>query len=106
MPRRKSPTERGGYRPLIRIERIAYEKITFKLSTTLLKHLAAYAQYVQEMTGDEPSPDELIEKGMQRLFEADRGFKQWLQQRESGTRSVGRTEAGLSGGKGEARQEA
>ena len=34
------------------------------------------------MTGDEPAPDELVDRGMQRLFDADRGFRQWLQERQ------------------------
>ena len=35
----------------------------------------------EEVTGDVPTPDELVDRGMQRLLDSDRGFRQWLQQR-------------------------
>lgn len=85
MPRKKTNSETEARKPLIRIERIVYEKAAFKLSTTLLTNLSQYAVYVQEMTGEEASTDEIVEKGMQRLFEADRGFRQWLQRKASAT---------------------
>nr|WP_281719838.1 DUF2274 domain-containing protein [Nitrosomonas nitrosa] len=85
MPRKKTSSENEARKPLIRIERIVYEKAAFKLSTTLLGNLSQYAAYVKEMTGEEASTDEIVEKGMQRLFEADRGFRQWLQRKASAT---------------------
>lgn len=83
MPRRKTNTNNDARQPLIRIERTSYEKAAFKLSTTLLHNLSQYAAYIKEVTGDEASPDEIVEKGMQRLFDADRGFRQWLQRKEA-----------------------
>lgn len=85
MPRKKTSSENEARKPLIRIERIVYEKAAFKLSTTLIGNLSQYATYVKEMTGEEASTDEIVEKGMQRLFEADRGFRQWLQRKGSAT---------------------
>jgi hypothetical protein len=79
MPRRKVQTETEAHKPLISIERIVYEKAAFKVSKGVLANLEQYAAYVKDATGDEPTPDEIIDKGMQRLFNADRGFKQWLQ---------------------------
>ena len=37
--------------------------------------------YLKEVTGDEPTQDEIVDRGMQRLFDADRGFRQWLQRK-------------------------
>lgn len=79
MPRKKIPSETEVQRPLISIERIAYEKASFKVSKGVLVNLEQYVSYVKEATGDEPTPDEIVDKGMQRLFDADRGFKHWLQ---------------------------
>lgn len=79
MSGRKIKAENEAHKPLIRIERTVYEKATFKLSLTLLSNLSQYASYVKEVTGDEASQDEIVEKGMQRLFDADRGFRQWVQ---------------------------
>lgn len=79
MPRRKVTAEVENHRPLISFERIVYEKASFKVSKGLLTSLNQYVAYIKEASGDEPTPDEVIDKGMQRLFDADRGFKQWLQ---------------------------
>lgn len=83
MPRRKTNADNDARKPLIRIERTSYEKAAFKLSTTLLRNLSQYVAYVKEATGDEASQDEIVEKGMQRLFDADRGFRQWLQRKDA-----------------------
>lgn len=83
MPRRKTSTDRQAPRPLLQIERIVYEKASFKLSRRMLTNLAEYAVYLRHVTGEEPAQDEIIEKGMQRLFDADRGFRQWLQRNRS-----------------------
>lgn len=81
MPRRKKNAEGELHKPLLRIERIVYEKASFRLRKDVLQNIAEYVLYVKEMTGDEPSPDELVDRGMQRLFDADRGFRQWLQRK-------------------------
>ncbi|MGE0133448.1 MAG: hypothetical protein AB7U82_35680 [Blastocatellales bacterium] len=81
MPRGKRNVEAKVRRPLIRIERVFYEKASFKLRTDVIAHIEQYVLYIKEMTGDEPTPDELVDRGMQRLFDSDRGFRQWLQQK-------------------------
>lgn len=82
MPKgKRNSTEAKVRRPLIRIERIYYEKASFKLRTDVIGNINAYAQYIKEVTGDEPTPDELVDRGMQRLFDADHGFRQWLQKK-------------------------
>ena len=81
MPRRRKNDDGELRRPLLRIERIVYDKASFRLRKDVLHHIAEYVLYVKEMTGDEPTQDELVDKGMQRLFDADRGFRQWLQRK-------------------------
>ena len=83
MPKGKRNAERKVHRPLIRIERVFYEKVSFKLRTDVLGNIEQYVQYIKEVTGDEPTPDELVDRGMQRLFDSDRGFRQWLQKKSS-----------------------
>lgn len=78
MPRKKN-VEGELRKPLLRFERIVYEKASFRLRQDVLQQIADYVLYVKELTGEEPTPDELIDRGMQRLFDADRGFHQWQQ---------------------------
>jgi hypothetical protein len=62
--------------------------------------------YLKEVTGDEPTQDEIVDRGMQRLFDADRGFRQWLQKEatqdgsgskiEVGSDALKRTSGGVS----------
>ena len=60
-----------------------YEKASFRLRQDVLQQIAEYVLYVKEMGGEEPTPDELVDRGMQRLFDADRGFHQWRQHKQS-----------------------
>lgn len=85
MPRRKTQAETDAHKPLLTFERIVYEKTAFKVSKGVLVNLEQYVAYIKDATGDDPTPDEIVDKGMQRLFDADRGFKQWLQ--KNGTSS-------------------
>jgi hypothetical protein len=78
MPRKKN-TDGGLRKPLLRFERIVYEKASFRLRQDVLHQIADYVLYVKEVAGEEPTPDELVDRGMQRLFDADRGFYQWRQ---------------------------
>jgi hypothetical protein len=92
MPKGKRSAETRVRRPLIRIERVFYEKASFKLRTDVLGAIEQYVLYIKEVTGDEPTPDELVDRGMQRLFDSDRGFRQWLQQNTSQNGKTARTE--------------
>ncbi len=80
MPRAKQNVATEAFKPLISFEQIAYEKVSFKLSEPLVANLKAYAAYVQASTGQQPTLDEVVSKGMQRLFDADKGFRNWLHQ--------------------------
>jgi len=88
MPKGKRNAEARVRKPLIRIERVFYEKASFRLRTDVLANIGQYVLYIKEVTGDEPTPDELVDRGMQRLFDSDRGFRQWLQQRTAQNGSV------------------
>jgi hypothetical protein len=88
MPKGKRNAETKVRRPLIRIERVVYEKASFRLRTDVLANIEQYVLYTKEVTGDVPTPDELVDRGMQRLFDSDRGFRQWLQQRTAQNGSV------------------
>jgi hypothetical protein len=78
MPRKKN-VEGELRKPLLRFERVVYEKASFRLRQDVLQQIADYVLYVKEVAGEEPTPDELVDRGMQRLFDADRGFHQWRQ---------------------------
>jgi hypothetical protein len=71
--------------PLIAFDEVTFEKVTFKLSWTVLANLREYVAYVKEATGNDKSPDEVVDKGMQRLFNSDKGFQKWLKSQNSGT---------------------
>jgi hypothetical protein len=76
--------------PLISIEETASERESFKLSWTVLANIREYVSYVKDVTGKETSPDEVVDKGLQRLFDADRGFRQWLQKKSGGHKNRGK----------------
>jgi hypothetical protein len=80
MPRSQRNAESDAYKPLINFEKIAYEKLSLRLSEPVVTHLKSYAAYVAQSVGATPTVDEIVDKGMQRLFDADKGFRNWLQQ--------------------------
>jgi len=73
--------------PLINFDEIAAERESFKLSWTVLANLRDYVAYVRDVTGRETTPDDVVDKGMRRLFDADKGFRQWLQKKNSESRN-------------------
>ena len=79
MPRAQRKTETEAFKPLINFEKTVYEKVSLKLSEPVVANLKAYAAYVQTSVGSVPTLDEIVDKGMQRLFDADKGFRNWLQ---------------------------
>lgn len=80
MPRKRN-VDGALRKPLLRFERIVYERASFRLRQDVLRQIAEYVLYVKEVAGEEPTLDELVDRGMQRLFDADRGFQQWRTQR-------------------------
>ena len=69
--------------PLIAFEEVSSEKESFKLSWTVIANLREYVAYVRDVTGKETTRDEVVDRGLQRLFDADKGFRQWLQKKNS-----------------------
>jgi len=69
--------------PLISRNEFAAEKESFQLSWPVLAHLREYAAYVSDVTGRATTADEVVDKSLQRLFDADKGFRLWLQQKNS-----------------------
>src|SRR5690349_6419272 len=84
----------SGLTPLISFDEVAAEKESFKLSWTVLANIREYVAYVKDVTGKETTPDAVVDKGLQRLFDADKGFRQWLQKKNGGqkNRSKGKAE--------------
>lgn len=87
MPKNKRKDAGDGLMPLIAFDEVTSEKESFRLSWTVLANIREYVVYVKEVTGKETTPDEVVDKGMQRLFDADRGFHQWLQKKNGEGRS-------------------
>src|SRR5262245_8637243 len=83
MPKNKRKDSTDGAMPLIAFEEVTSEKESFKLSWTVMANIREYVAYVKDVTGRETTRDEVVDKGMQRLFDADKGFRQWLQKKNS-----------------------
>jgi hypothetical protein len=81
MPKNKRKDATEGSMPLIAFEEVTSEKESFKLSWTVMANIREYVSYVKDVTGRETTRDEVVDKGMQRLFDADKGFRQWLQKK-------------------------
>ena len=87
MPTGKRKESTSASVPLINFDEIAAERESFKLSWTVLANLRDYVAYVRDVTGRETTPDDVVDKGMRRLFDADKGFRQWLQKKNSESRN-------------------
>lgn len=80
----------NGVTPLISFDEVAAEKESFKLSWTVLANIREYVAYVKDVTGKETTSDAVVDKGLQRLFDADKGFRQWLQKKNGGHQHKGK----------------
>ena len=88
MPKRTTTTAANDYKPLIAFHKVAYQKESFRLSSDLVALIREYTQYIKAGTGAEPTADEVVEKGMQHLFDADKGFRQWRQNHNRNAETV------------------
>ena len=80
----------AGFRPLMQIERVAHETLPrFKIDKMVAEKLGLYARYFEEVTGIEVTMDEVVEKALERLFNADHDFRKW-----QGLRSTDQTRSG------------
>lgn len=91
MPTGKRKQSASASVPLINFDEVAAEKESFRLSWTVLANLRDYVAYVKDVTGRETTPDDVVDKGMQRLFDADKGFRQWLQNKNNESRNRTKT---------------
>ena len=84
----------AGFRPLMQIERVAHETLPrLKIDKVVAEKLGLYTRYFEEATGIGVTMDEVVEKALERLFNADHDFRKW-----QGLRSAGqiKPEAGES----------
>jgi hypothetical protein len=81
MPKNNRRVSANSPAPLITFDEVAAEKESFRLSWTVLANIREYAAYVKDVTGKETTPDEVADKALKRLFDADKGFRQWLQKK-------------------------
>ncbi len=80
----------AGFRPLMQIERVAHETLPrFKIDKVVAERLGLYTRYFAEATGIEVTMDEVVEKALERLFNADHDFRKW-----QGLRSTDQTKPG------------
>jgi hypothetical protein len=97
MPKNNRKETANGITPLISFDEVTAERESFKLSWTVLANIREYVSYVRDVTGKETSSDEVVDKALQRLFDADKGFRHWLHKKNGVARNrvkTGRTEKG------------
>jgi hypothetical protein len=87
MPKNSRKESANSLSPLITFDDVASEKESFKLSWTVLANIREYVAYVKDVTGRETSPDEVVDKSLQRLFDADKGFRLWLHKKNGGQKN-------------------
>lgn len=90
MPKNGRKESTNGPAPLISFDEVAAEKESFRLSWTVLANIREYVAYVKDVTGRDTTPDAVVDKGLQRLFDADKGFRQWLQKKNGKHKNRGK----------------
>ena len=84
----------AGFRPLMQIERVAHETLPrFKIDQVVAAKLGLYTRYFEEATGIEVTMDEVVEKALERLFNADHDFRKWQGLRSTDQTRLGTDEA-------------
>lgn len=84
----------AGFRPLMQIERVAHETLPrFKIDKVVAEKLGLYTRYFAEATGIEVTMDEVVEKALERLFNADHDFRKWQGLRSTDQTRLGTDEA-------------
>lgn len=92
MPKGKQKSADAGFRPLMQIERVAHETLPrLKIDKMVAEKLGLYTRYFEEATGIGVTMDEVIEKALERLFNADHDFRKW-----QGLRSAEQTKSEVS----------
>ena len=57
----------------------------------MLANIREYVAYVKDVTGKETTSDEVVDKALQRLFDADKGFRHWLQKKNGESKMRAKT---------------
>lgn len=90
MPKGRQKDVDVGFRPLMQIERVAHETLPrLKIDKAVAEKLGLYTRYFEEATGIAVTMDEVVEKALERLFNADHDFRKW-----QGLRSTDQTRPG------------
>lgn len=80
--RRNGSTEVVESVPLVSAKRGKFETIErAKVEALVFARLEDYKAFVAEIEGEEPEAGAIISAGLEMLFDADRGFEQWVAER-------------------------
>ncbi len=63
---------------MLTFERIERKNHSSNIDVRVIERIKRYPEYVFEVTGIRPSPDEVVEKALEQTFDADSGYKAWL----------------------------
>ena len=66
--------------PILRLNRISYVKVSGKVLDSTAAKLDKYIEYATEKIKTEINSGDVLEHGLQLLFDRDAGFKNWLKQ--------------------------
>lgn len=75
---RRTRNNGSGHKPVLTFERIERKNHSSNIDVRVIERIKRYPDYVFEMTGIKPSPDEVVEKALDQTFESDPGYKAWL----------------------------
>ncbi len=75
---RRARSNGSGYKPVLTFERIGRKNHSSNIDVRVIERVKRYPEYVFEVTGIKPSPDEVVEKALEQTFDADAGYKAWL----------------------------
>jgi hypothetical protein len=71
------------FAPLVKPVRIKYEALKgCEVDSLLLGKIAEYSDYVERYTGNKPTPGEIVSAGLEELFKLDKGFSNWLEEKQ------------------------
>lgn len=94
--------------PVLQFEHVERRPLRAQLDSRVLDDLDAYGKYILAQTGHEPTPDEIAEKALAKVFNSDIGFRDWQHGRKPESKSEARVEppaeAQLEGRKARAKE--
>lgn len=79
---RASRTETTEAIPLVSAKRGKFESLKdAKIEAVAFAQLKNYKSFVREIEGEEPEDGAIVSAALEMLFEADKGFERWQQER-------------------------